>query len=96
MAAAKPPYSTRTSRPAAGTYDFVVVGGGSAGATLAARLAEDSNVSVALVEAGTHASQLEAKMPVACGKMQMGEHDWQFKTEPSETAFAGMNNRQNR
>jgi choline dehydrogenase-like flavoprotein len=34
------------------TYDYVVVGGGTAGLTIAARLAEDSNFSVAVIEAG--------------------------------------------
>jgi choline dehydrogenase len=34
------------------TYDYVVVGGGTAGLTIAARLAENSDVSVAVIEAG--------------------------------------------
>jgi choline dehydrogenase len=34
------------------SYDYVVVGGGTAGLTIAARLAEDSNTTVAVVEAG--------------------------------------------
>lgn len=35
-----------------GTFDYVVVGGGTAGLAIAARLAENSSVSVAVVEAG--------------------------------------------
>jgi choline dehydrogenase-like flavoprotein len=34
------------------TYDYVVIGGGTAGLTIAARLAEDSDISVAVIEAG--------------------------------------------
>lgn len=37
---------------AAHQYDYVIVGGGTAGLTLAARLTEDSNVTVGVIEAG--------------------------------------------
>jgi len=35
------------------SYDYVVIGGGTAGLTIAARLAEDESVSVAVIEAGS-------------------------------------------
>lgn len=46
-------YSNSFGVPGTNTsYDYVVVGGGTAGLTIAARLAEDSDVSVAVIEAG--------------------------------------------
>ena len=45
------------------TYDYVIAGGGSAGCALAARLAEDTGVSVCLIEAGGSGRDLFIRMP---------------------------------
>eukprot|EP00435_Cladocopium_sp_Y103_P004273 s2170_g1.t1 len=56
-------------------YDFVVVGGGAAGAVVASRLSEDRNASVLLLEAGPRQEALTA-VPAACGALQKSPVDW--------------------
>lgn len=57
------------------SYDFVVVGGGSAGAVVAARLAEVEEWNVLLLEAGPDEPML-SDVPLFMPTMQMSPIDW--------------------
>ena len=64
-----------------GDFDFVVVGGGSAGAVIAARLSEDPACRVALVEAGGPPPPQES-MPAACPALQQNPTtDWMYTAD---------------
>ena len=72
------------------TFDFVVVGGGSAGAVIAARLSEDSTCRVALIEAGERPPEVSS-MPLACAAMQLNpDVDWMYTADPGEKAGLGL------
>ncbi|KHK97209.1 glucose-methanol-choline oxidoreductase [Microbacterium mangrovi] len=64
------------------TADYVIVGAGSAGAALAARLSEDPAVSVLLLEAGGRDTDLNIHIPAAFGKLFRGPNDWNYDTVP--------------
>ena len=64
-------------------YDYVIAGGGSAGCTLAARLAEDPSVKVCLVEAGGNGRNLFIRMPAGNGFIFGNPKlDWGFESVP--------------
>jgi choline dehydrogenase len=62
--------------------DYVIVGAGSAGCVLAARLSEDPDVKVALVEAGPPDTAQEIHVPVAFAQLFQTKWDWDYLTDP--------------
>ena len=67
-------------------YDYVIVGGGSAGCVLAARLSENAAARVLLLEAGGRDRHPLIHMPVGFAKMTDGPHTWGLKTAPQRHA----------
>ena len=68
------------------TFDYVIVGAGSAGCTLANRLSADPSVRGCLIEAGKKDSSFLIRMPAGVGQLikEAGPHNWGFWTEPQE------------
>ncbi|KAF8522632.1 hypothetical protein BU17DRAFT_64321 [Hysterangium stoloniferum] len=61
------------------TYDYVIVGGGTAGCVLASRLSENPNATVLLVEAGqSHKRTFFTKFPMGFAKLLKTKADWEY------------------
>jgi len=65
------------------TYDYVIIGAGSAGCVLANRLSEDSKVSVLLLEFGGSDRSIFIQMPTALSiPMSMSKYNWGYESQP--------------
>ena len=65
-------------------YDYVIVGAGSAGCVLAARLSADPSVRVLVLEAGGTDRKTEIRIPAAFSKLFRSEVDWGYDSEPED------------
>ncbi|OUJ03913.1 GMC family oxidoreductase [Acetobacter cibinongensis] len=67
-------------------FDYIVVGGGSAGCVLASRLSEDPTVTVCLIEAGKRDVHPFIHIPAGFAKMTAGPWTWGLHTVPQKHA----------
>ncbi len=70
-------------------FDYIVVGGGPAGCVLAARLSQDPDARVLLLEVGADTPAVDMRDPVAFFSLQGSSVDWSYRTIPQpETEHA--------
>ncbi|MGW4620397.1 GMC family oxidoreductase [Streptomyces sp. NPDC004592] len=62
------------------SFDYIIVGGGSAGCVLADRLSHDGSARVLLLEAGGSDSDEAIRIPAALGMLFKSEVDWNYRT----------------
>lgn len=70
------------------TYDYIIVGSGSAGSVLASRLSEDSNVRVLLIESGSEETENATfyNIPLLASLLQQSPSDWEYYTSPQSNS----------
>lgn len=69
------PFNVKTIDP---EYDFVIIGGGSAGSVLANRLSEISNWKILLLEAGGHETEI-SDVPILSLYLHKSKLDWKYR-----------------
>ncbi|EDW06803.1 glucose dehydrogenase [FAD, quinone] [Drosophila mojavensis] len=74
-------------------YDFVVIGGGTAGSVIASRLSENPNWRVLVLEAGGD-PPVESEVPGLFFGMEFSDYMWNYKTENTGTACQAQQNGQ--
>ncbi len=67
------------------SYDFIIIGAGSAGAVIANRLSEVADWNILLLEAGGDES-MAGQIPIFAASLQLTNKDWQYKTTPQKNA----------
>ncbi|KAI4501931.1 hypothetical protein M0802_002613 [Mischocyttarus mexicanus] len=73
-------------------YDFVIIGGGSAGSIIANRLTENPEWNVLLLEAGGHETEI-TDVPILSIYLHKSKLDWKYRTQPQDSACQAMNDR---
>ncbi|XP_015784655.1 uncharacterized protein LOC107362155 [Tetranychus urticae] len=88
------PYSLDVDKPSNNnnTYDYVIVGAGAAGSTVAARLTEDPNIRVLVIEAGGKENNFNV-IPLFAFLQQKTPIDWGYYSVPQTRSAQGLNNK---